>query len=273
MRSLVRGKASLELKDNNRVAQSAQGKVGVWLIGAWGGVSTTVAVGLAALQKGLSPQNGLVSSLPQFTGLELVDWDSLVIGGHEIRQLSFLESAQILRQKSGVFDESTLRAIESTLAEFDANVRTGTLINVGATIESLAAGTAKSNAGEGPASSIQRISGDLSEFRKSNGLRHVVVVNLASTEPPMDLQSLPASWDELSGILQETETSPIPASSLYAIAAMQSGCGYVNFTPSVGSNLPALWRNGRASCIPDVTGRPEKRCSRACWRRCLPPEI
>jgi myo-inositol-1-phosphate synthase len=34
--------------------------------------------------------------------------------------------------------------------------------------------------------------------------------------------------------------SPIPASSIYAVAAIQSGCSHVNFTPSVGTDLPAL---------------------------------
>ncbi|MCH9051026.1 MAG: hypothetical protein IIA72_08080 [Proteobacteria bacterium] len=59
----------------------AKDKVGIWLVGAWGGVSTTVAVGLAALREGLADEAGLVSALPRFSGLSLIDWDRLVYRG------------------------------------------------------------------------------------------------------------------------------------------------------------------------------------------------
>lgn len=67
----------------------AKRKVGVWLIGAWGGVATTVVVGLAALRKGMTETTGLVTSLAPFAGLDLIQWDELVIGGHEIRETSY----------------------------------------------------------------------------------------------------------------------------------------------------------------------------------------
>ena len=57
-------------------------KTGLWLIGAHGGVATTVAVGLAALRAKASNHCGLVSSLPEFSKLDLIDWSSVVIGGH-----------------------------------------------------------------------------------------------------------------------------------------------------------------------------------------------
>ena len=219
---------------------SANEKIGVWLIGAWGGVSTTVAVGLASLQQGLSEETGLVSALPQFSGLGLIDWDRLVIGGHEIRQSSYREAADELQRNARVFDSRTLDAIAPRLVEFDANVKPGTLINVGATIESLADEPAKGNLGESPATAIPRIIDDLAEFRQRNGLERVIVVNLASTEPPLDLAGVPESWEELAGLLKDADTSPVPASSIYAIAAIQAGCSFVNFTPSVGTNLPAV---------------------------------
>ena len=49
-------------------------RVGLWLIGAHGGVATSVAVGLASLQRGLTDQCGLVSELPIFEDLNLVDF-------------------------------------------------------------------------------------------------------------------------------------------------------------------------------------------------------
>ena len=109
----------------------AKRKVGVWLVGAWGGVATTVVVGLAALRKGLTETTGLVTSLPSFSQLDLIGWDELVIGGHEIRETSYAAEAQHLVDKSRVFDEKTLAGISTQLAKFDRNIKPGTLVNVG----------------------------------------------------------------------------------------------------------------------------------------------
>src|SRR5579863_9198423 len=99
----------------------ANRKVGVWLVGAWGGVATTVAVGLVALRKGLTDTTGLVTALPEFSALNLIQWDELVLGGHEIRETSSSAEAQILVDKSHAFHEKTLAGISAQLAKFDAN--------------------------------------------------------------------------------------------------------------------------------------------------------
>ncbi|QDT91570.1 inositol-3-phosphate synthase [Gimesia algae] len=90
-------------------------RIGIWIIGAWGGVSTTVAVGLTALQKGLSGTSGLVSENPYFEKLNLADWDQLVIGGHEIRDTSFVDAAKHFSETSGVFHPALLQAVEPEL--------------------------------------------------------------------------------------------------------------------------------------------------------------
>ena len=46
----------------------AQRRVGLWLIGACGGVAGTTALGLSALARGLTPTTGMVTALPQFSG-------------------------------------------------------------------------------------------------------------------------------------------------------------------------------------------------------------
>lgn len=218
----------------------ADKRFGIWLIGAWGGVSTTAAVGLAGLQNGQLDQTGLVSALPQFEGLQLADWSQFVIGGHEIRETEYETEARILAEHSGVFGQEFLSAIRPTLKAFDGNVRPGTLINVGPTIEALAGPAAKSLCKEDAAAAIERIAEDIKTFQREHRLDHVVVVNLASTEPSSDSDAGNADWETLSRALDSPEQCPIPASSLYAIAAMLSGCSHINFTPSLGSNLSAI---------------------------------
>ena len=50
-----------------------QQRIGVWLLGAQGGVATTTIVGLVALRNGLTGNQGLVSALPRFAGLDLLE--------------------------------------------------------------------------------------------------------------------------------------------------------------------------------------------------------
>lgn len=218
----------------------AKRKVGVWLIGAWGGVATTVVVGLAALRKGLTDTTGLVTSLPPFAGLDLMNWDEVVVGGHEIRETTYLAEARVLIEKSHVFNEKTLTAISSQLAKFDANVRPGTLVNVGAKIESLAGPAALKTRNETAGQAVSRLAKDLTKFKADHKLDRVIVVNVSSTEPPPPDEVRSWKWVDIQKSLAAKSHSPIPASTLYALAAMQSGSHFVNFTPSIGSDLPGL---------------------------------
>ena len=218
----------------------AKRKVGVWLIGAWGGVATTVVVGLAALRKGLTDTTGLVTSLPPFAGLDLMNWDEVVVGGHEIRETTYLAEARVLIEKSHVFNEKTLTAISSQLAKFDANVRPGTLVNVGAKIESLAGPAALKTQNETAGQAVSRLAKDLTKFKADHKLDRVIVVNVSSTEPPPPDEVRSWKWVDIQKSLASKSHSPIPASTLYALAAMQSGSHFVNFTPSIGSDLPGL---------------------------------
>ena len=52
-------------------ALMATRRVGLWLIGAFGGVGSTVALGLAALARKLTSPTGLVTALPVCEGLDL----------------------------------------------------------------------------------------------------------------------------------------------------------------------------------------------------------
>lgn len=219
----------------------AKRKVGVWLIGAWGGVATTVVVGLAALRKGLTQTTGLVSELPPFAGLDLVKWDEVVIGGHEIRETTYANEARVLLEKSHVFSADALAAVGPQLAKFDKNIRPGTLINVGATIEALAGPAATKTRKETAAQAVSRLAKDLADFKSREKLDRVIVVNVSSTEPPPPDELRKWTWADVQRSLQAKGASALPASTIYAIAAMQSGCPFVNFTPSIGSDLPGMY--------------------------------
>lgn len=218
----------------------SQSRIGIWLIGARGGVAATATVGLLALQKQLAGSVGLVTALPQFARLDLADWGSFVVGGHEIREGTLLESLQRLHTESRVFNGSLVDACRQELEEIDQRIRPGNLANCGETIKRLAGDSMNRIARETPRATIERLQNDLREFQASNRLDRVVVVNVASTEPAAFDAVLPDRWHELETLLESPNDSPVPASSLYAIAALDLGLSYVNFTPSLGATPPAI---------------------------------
>lgn len=216
----------------------ARSRVGIWLVGARGGVAATTIVGLCALRRGLVDTVGLVSELPQFADLGLAGWDNLVIGGHEIRNVTLYDAAQQLVDVSRALDPRLVAAVKEDLDAIDANIKDGTLLNVGAKIAGLAKDELRAKT-ETPRQAISRIQADISAFAKQHELADVIVINVSSTEPPFDESRLPSSWKELEPLLESGDCH-LPASSLYGAAALELGFPYVNFTPSVGTAIPAL---------------------------------
>lgn len=207
-------------------------RIGVWIVGARGGVATTTLVGLAALRAGQIDQVGLVTALPQFAELPLATWDQFVVGGHEIRATTLCHEAERLHRESRVISAEVLGASRDFLAECETRIRPGALWKVGPTIEKLAdAAVPRDKAAR---DTLKRITADLQEFQNHEALSQVVMVNLASTEPPVDTTLWPTTWDDAEALVAGADC-PLPASTLYAIAALELGWPYINFTPSLGA--------------------------------------
>ena len=217
----------------------ASKNVGLWLVGARGSVATTSIVGLVALQKNLINRVGLVSELPQFTHLPLPSWSQVVIGGHDIRRTPLGETAESLARQDQAISSDVLVQVKRDLARIEKNIRPGTAINVGPEIEQLADGRMLRRQ-ETPRKAIERIQADLKAFATRHKLSQVIVINVASTEPPVDEKSLPRKWAALEPQLERPDVCPLGASSLYAIAALDLGYAYINFTPSLGSKPKAI---------------------------------
>jgi len=207
-------------------------RFGIWFIGARGGVATSTALGLAALRQQLTDETGLVSALPCFSHLPLPQWDDFVVGGHEIRDVTLFDEALRLNRESRVFDAETLIACQEDLSKIESRIRPGVLCNVGRTIRELAPEDA--NDRHSPLSAIEQIKADLGDFKQQYKLENVIVINLASTEAPVDEAAWPDSWAKAQAMLEQADC-PLPASSLYAIAALDLEMTYINFTPSLGA--------------------------------------
>ena len=213
-------------------------RVGLWLIGALGGVAGTLALGLAALRRGLAGTTALTTALPLFDGLDLDDPGHFVLGGHDIRRSNLRQTVLDLHQRAQVFDRSVVEACQADLDLWSENIRPGTVLQSGDRIASLA----EIPDARGPDTSrevIARLQDDMRAFQERHRLAQVVVINVASTEPPFEVGEVHSSVDRLAKALSQGQPV-LPSSSLYSWAALELGLPYINFTPSLGASAPAL---------------------------------
>jgi len=209
----------------------------LWLIGAYGIVSTTTAVGSKAIEKGLVDKIGLVSELPQFNGIERYANLSFEFGGHEIRDLdkSFYDAGYEHWEKNRHFEIDILEKVKEDLA--DKKAMKGTALNCGTGIQEFGEIQTLEKEGLTLREITDRLVEDMKKFKDDD----TVVINLASTEPVAKIsEEYHGSIDGFEKMLDEDKKEYAAASMLYAYAAIKNGIPYGNFTPSVGSSIKAL---------------------------------
>jgi myo-inositol-1-phosphate synthase len=213
---------------------------GLWLVGARGSVATTAAVGHAALTRGLVPPTGLVTALAAFDCADLPGLDGLVLGGWDTADDPLAKRAEAL-QAGGVIPQGLPGAVTDALDAADERIRPG---------------IAAEDAQRHPAEALDRLRADLVAFREDHDLERVVVVNLASTEPPMAPDPAHARADDLLTALAADRPVLSPG-GLYAVAALLAGCPFVDFTPSSATALPAIAELAERAALP-LAGRDGK---------------
>lgn len=195
--------------------------VGVWFVGARGSVATTAVVGALAIRAGLAEPIGCVVDLPELAVAGAPGLDRLVFGGHDVVEVPLAKRVELLAA-DGVIPAQLPVALTAELAATDAELRPG-----------VRAGEPDQRA------QIDRLAGDIAAFRDRHGLARVIVVDVSSTEPPVERVAAHEDLDGLDAAL-DRGAEPLPPSSRYAYAAFQAGCPLVAFTPSAGPRLPAL---------------------------------
>jgi len=225
-----------------------QRRVGVWMIGALGGVGSSVALGVAALQAGCVMPTGLVTALPLFDRLDLDNPGQLVVGGCDVRGGDLATAASAVGGGSPAYSTGLLDACRDRLLEMSAEVRPG----VGVAGDALVARL--SDRGDlphfsSPSELVNHVQRELRTFAQRNELDQVVVVNLASTEPPAAARPEWVRLEELRPAASR-DFGVLPTSGWYAYAAIDAGCPYVNFTPSLGADVPALAELAKLRGVP-----------------------
>jgi myo-inositol-1-phosphate synthase len=223
--------------------------LGVWMVGALGGIGTTLVVGTRAIARGLSPDTGLITGRPEFASLDLVPLQDIVFGGHEVRLSNYWDSACDIARQSRSLDIELLQQLKNDLLDISEALKPGTSVNCGEAIDGLVTNPV-SRHDDGLRAIVQRIQSDIRAFRARESVDRVVVVNLASTEPDLagaDTLQTPADFERL---LDAGDAARIRPSMLYAYAAFQEGCAYINFTASTAALCPVMQAIGNAAGVP-----------------------
>ncbi len=221
----------------------------VWLIGMYGVVATTTAVGITAFRKGLIDGTGLVTELPEFKGIERYAdiKNNVEFGGHEIRNLNMnlRDAAMEHWNMNRHYSKEILDAIGDELARYSA--KRGTAINCGTGMNEFKNMNPLEKEGYTLREITDIIIDDLKKFKDED----TVVINVASTEPVAPYKN--EYHDTIEGferMIDEDRKEYITASMIYAYAALKLGIPYGNFTPSAGSSIPALKELAKKNRVP-----------------------
>lgn len=204
-------------------------KVGLMIVGINGAIATTLTAGIHAIKKNLVDTIGLVSELTEFKHLNLPSIDSFCIGGWDLDLRPHIECIENHR----IVPE---RVIES-INDDNFVVKLFEAPKVGISNHILNDDGNRNVTTRQQA--VEIISNDINNFKSSNNLDGCIIVNLSSTE------SLPENSDIFSNIGDfenaiNNNNINITSGMIYAYAAIKNGNSYINFTPSLTAEIPAL---------------------------------
>jgi myo-inositol-1-phosphate synthase len=235
---------------------SADGKVGILLVGL-GAVSTTTIAGIMAIRRGLAKPIGSLTEMgtvrlgrrtdnrsPAIRDfVPIAGLDNLVFGGWDIFEDDCYEAAKT----AGVLESSLLDQIKDELqavkpmpAVFDRQYvkrLDGPNVKKGKTKKDLA----------------EQVIEDMRRFKSQNKLDRLIVIWCGSTEVFMKESAAHQSLAAFEKALEANDAS-IPSSMIYAYAAIKEGLPYANAAPNLSADVPALLELAQQTSSP-VAGK------------------
>ncbi|SNS27729.1 myo-inositol-1-phosphate synthase [Geodermatophilus pulveris] len=222
------------------------------MVGLGGAVATTAVAGLDLLRAGGDtaglPLAGLaVDGRPVEAATGMVEYTDLVVGGWDLDGSDLRKAAE----QHGVLDHHQLAQAGPYLssvtpwpaagdADFCRNVTGGNVVLA-----------------ETRRAQVDAVRADLVRFREEERLDGLVLVNLASTERWPDPAAPALQSTEAFEAGLDADDRSITPSMVYAYAAIAEGVGYVNFTPSLAADVPALVELAERHGVP-VAGKDGK---------------
>lgn len=213
-------------------------RLGVCFVGAGGAVASTVIAGITLMKKGLAPRIGMVTETDLRQTLSCAPLDSMVFGGWDLRDENIYEAA--IRER--IVPENLLKKVEPELRAIKPWPGVVSPRFLGSR-EGTNVVTANSHREE-----LEILSRNVKEFKATNKLDRVIIVNLASTERHAQVSDVHRTVAAFEAGLQKNDERISPAMK-YLYLACKLGAPHVNFTPSL-SKIPALEALAESSGIP-----------------------
>ncbi|MGH9520350.1 MAG: inositol-3-phosphate synthase, partial [Terriglobales bacterium] len=216
-------------------------RLGVLLVGM-GAISTTLIAGVEAIRQGLARPLGALTQLamisppgepqrriPLAEYLQLPGLDELVFGGWDINPGNGYDMALA----AGVLEPMLLQAVKPALEKVEpmAGIHDPQYLRR-AEGKRIKPQTNKHEQAEA-------LRADIRQFRQKHGVGQVVVMWCGSTEVFLPVGPAHQSVKIFEVALRENEPTISP-SMIYAYAALQEGCSFVNATPSLTVDLPVM---------------------------------
>lgn len=227
----------------NNGVKKPDGKLGVLIVGLNGSVSTTFLAGIFAARKGLAEPIVSISQMAtirigkrsdnnfplirDFVPLESID--NLIFGGWDIRNENCLEAsryAKVLNDRGLANISEDLEKVKPMRGVFDQKY-----------VKRLKGEFVK--AGKNKHDLMMQLKEDIKSFKKTNSLEKVVVIWAASTETFIEVSEVHQNKEAfIEGMINDDPG--ISPSMLYAYAAITEGTGYINGSPNLSVDVPAL---------------------------------
>jgi len=211
-------------------------KVGVCFIGMNGAVATTAIAGLILLKKSLVEPIGLISETYLNTDLKTIEqisclrerkisdllklcgFNDIIIGGWDINTKNSVYETSI---QYSIIDSNLLKKIKNELSILYP--WRPCIINKSRKL----------------VEKVEQIKNDLIRFKKDKKIDRLIVVDLGPTEGIINLQYYHQDLREFNRALHDGRKGITP-SMLYAYAALQSNAAFIEFTPNMSIEIPAL---------------------------------
>jgi myo-inositol-1-phosphate synthase len=221
---------------------SAEGKLGIMLVGL-GAVSTTTIAGVMAVRRGLAKPIGSLTQMgtirlgkrteansPKIKDfVPLAALDDIVFGGWDIFEDNCYEAAKT----AGVLDRELLDQIKPELEA----VRPWPAVFDRRYVKRLDGPNVKK--GRNKKDLAEQVRADIQKFKSDNGLSRMVLIWCGSTEVYLTESEVHASIEAFEKGLEANDAA-IPSSMIYAYAAIKEGIPYANAAPNLSADIPAL---------------------------------
>lgn len=232
-------------------------KIGVCIVGLNGGVSTTSITAASALGKNLIPLFGLYTETQLFddirssesksiikNALNLVDFKDVVFAGWDIEKNNVYNSALKLK----IVPKEVLEKLPEL-----ANIKAWPGIFSKKFVKMLDGhDIIKSNLYE----QANEIMNNINDFKKEQSLETVIVINLSSTEIYQEITDVHQTLEAFEKGMKIND-SRISPGQIYAYAAVKTGSPYINFTPSLTAEIPAILKLAEETKVP-IAGKDGK---------------